>query len=347
MPFSSYGAPLHVPWEFYFNMHYPYPPWSYNSYMPFPPRYFCPDYITYKESVIKKSPLANNDCFIHKNRSVQKKKHKVTKQVYRVKKDGRLTKNSDLTLEKGKPIIEETSVSSIDQIASDVEHASNDIAEQQLSSAVGQEQKRDTRSAGLTGSSGSVVENPSNKSKAKPSFKELLTKYEKEGAAQKQRRWSNKVKDVKSTSTSGEQSNHSPCQGNCGAMQYSGPVAPWFWPNPCYYMPLDYNIMHMQPYGIQYPISYSKYGSSQRPITANNNLAKIGACAKQCENNSKQGSKNTQPRWCPLGLSHTQKRRLQRMRKKESMEQQAEVVPARSATMKQVWRAKQVVSSSA
>ena len=31
----------------------------------------------------------------------------------------------------------------------------------------------------------------------------------------------------------------------------------------------------------------------------------------------------------------------------ESMEQQAEVVPARSATMKQVWRPKQVISSSA
>jgi len=103
----------------------------------------------------------------------------------------------------------------------------------------------------------------------------------------------------------------------------------------------------MQPYGIQYPISYSKYGSSQRPITANGNLAKIVACAKQCENNSKQGSKYTQPRWCPSGLSHTQKRRLQRMRKKEFMEQQAEVVPARSTTMKQVWRPKQVVSSSA
>jgi len=42
-----------------------------------------------------------------------------------------------LTLEKEKPIIEETSASSIDQITSDVEHASNDIAEQQLSSAGG------------------------------------------------------------------------------------------------------------------------------------------------------------------------------------------------------------------
>jgi len=77
----------------------------------------------------------------------------------------------------------------------------------------------------LTGSSGSVVKNPSNKSKARLSFKELLAKYEKKRAAQKQRRRSNKVKDVKLTSASGEQSNHRPCQGNCAAMQYSGPVA--------------------------------------------------------------------------------------------------------------------------
>ena len=62
MPFSSYEAPLHVPWEFY----YSYPPWSYNSFMLFSPRYFCLDYIAYKESAIKKSPPANNDRFNHK-----------------------------------------------------------------------------------------------------------------------------------------------------------------------------------------------------------------------------------------------------------------------------------------
>ena len=99
-------------------------------------------------------------------------------------------------------------------------------------------------------------------------------------------------------------------------------------------------MMHMQPYGIQYPISYSKYGSSQRPITANGNLAKIGACAKQSENNSKQGSKYTQPRWCPLGLSHIQKRRLQRLHKQESMEQQVDVEPTKPVIMKKVWRPK-------
>ena len=120
-----------------------------------------------------------------------------------------------------------------------------------------------------------------------------MAKYEKMGATQKQRRRPNEAKDEKASSRSYEQLDPRPSQGNCAAMPYSGPVTPWFWLNPYYYTPLDYNMMHMQAYGIQYPISYSKYGSSQQPITANGNLAKIGACAKQGENNSKQGSKYT------------------------------------------------------
>ena len=54
----------------------------------------------------------------------------------------------------------------------------------------GQEEKRCARSVktgletGLTGPSGNSAKNPSNKSKARPSFKELLAKYEKEGAIQ-------------------------------------------------------------------------------------------------------------------------------------------------------------------
>jgi hypothetical protein len=70
---------------------------------------------------------------------------------------------------------------------------------------------------------------------------------------------------------------------------------------------LDYNMMHMQPYGIQYRISYSKYSSSQWPITANGDLAKIGACAKQCENNGKQGSRYTQAEVVSLRLISHQK----------------------------------------
>jgi hypothetical protein len=97
--------------------------------MSFPLRYFCSDYITYKESAIKKSPTTSNDRFNHKNQSVQKNTHKVTKQVYRVKKDGRLIKNSDLTQRIERPTIEETSASSIEEIAPDVEYVSNNIAE--------------------------------------------------------------------------------------------------------------------------------------------------------------------------------------------------------------------------
>jgi hypothetical protein len=65
-------------------------------------------------------------CFNHKNRSTQKNKRKVIKQVYRVKKDSRLNKNSDLTLDIKKPTIEKSSASSTDQIVPN----NNNIAEQ-------------------------------------------------------------------------------------------------------------------------------------------------------------------------------------------------------------------------
>jgi len=88
----------------------------------------------------------------------------------------------------------------------------------------------------------------------------------------------------------------------------------------------------MQSYYIYYPLIYPSF-ASQRPIS-NNLVEKDIDCSKECGESIKQDSKYIQPKWCPSGLSHTQKRRLQRMRKKESMEQQAEVVPTRSATMK-------------
>jgi len=80
------------------------------------PRYSCPDYITNREPAIRKPSPTISDHFDEKNRSAQKKKYKVIKQVYRVKKDGRLNKNSDLTHVKEKPTVEEVLASSIDQI---------------------------------------------------------------------------------------------------------------------------------------------------------------------------------------------------------------------------------------
>ena len=64
------------------------------------PKFLCLDYITYRESTIGKPSSAINDHFDEKDRSIQKKKYKVIKQVYRVKKDRRLNINSDLTLDK-------------------------------------------------------------------------------------------------------------------------------------------------------------------------------------------------------------------------------------------------------
>ena len=81
----------------------------------------------------------------------------------------------------------------------------------------------------------------------------------------------------------------------------------------------------MQSYYIQYPSIYPSC-TSQRPIS--NNLVKKNLdCSKKGDKNLKQDSNYLQPRWCPSGLSHTQKRRLQRLRKQESMEQQVEIKP--------------------
>jgi hypothetical protein len=97
--------------------------------MPSPPRYFYEDYIIYREPAISKPSPTNNDCFEQKDRSIQKKKHKVIKQVYRVKRDRRLNKNSDLTQDKEKPTVEEISGSSVDHIIPNDEYISNNISE--------------------------------------------------------------------------------------------------------------------------------------------------------------------------------------------------------------------------
>ena len=76
--------------------------------MPFLPTYLCPNYVTYKEPAIREPSPTNDDHFVQKDLSKQKKKLKVIKQVYCVKKDGQLNKNSDLTLDKEKSTVEET-----------------------------------------------------------------------------------------------------------------------------------------------------------------------------------------------------------------------------------------------
>ena len=85
------------------------------------------------------------------------------------------------------------------------------------------------------------------------------------------------------------------------------------------FMSMDYSRMHMQSYYIQYLSIHPNHVSPQRSIGASNNMVKRDIdCSKADE---KQDSKYLQPKWCPSGLSHTQKRRLQRLRKKKAMEQ--------------------------
>jgi hypothetical protein len=86
---------------------------------------------------------------------------------------------------------------------------------------------------------------------------------------------------------------------------------------------------------------YPNYALPQRPVVSSNVLVKKDIeCSKADEKGAKQDSKYLQPRWCPSGLSHTQKRRLQRMRKKVAMEQQVEDVPKTSTITKKVWQPK-------
>ena len=152
--------------------------------MPSLPRYLYPEYITYREPAISKPSPTINDCFDEKDLSMKKKKYKVIKQVYRVKKDGWLNKNSDLTLDKEKPIVEEQSDSSISKIVPNDDPDSNNVVEQCSSSAGGQDNSNHigfdrTGLIGLSdrsdwsepGKSGGA------KNRTKPTFEELLHKY--------------------------------------------------------------------------------------------------------------------------------------------------------------------------
>ena len=118
MPFSSHESPMRMPCGPYFYMPYSCPTGSYDPWMPASHSYFGQNHVIYREPVINESSLRNNYRFHQRDRSMQKNKHKAIKEIYRVKRDGRLNKNSDLTHVKEKPTVEETSASSIDKIVS-------------------------------------------------------------------------------------------------------------------------------------------------------------------------------------------------------------------------------------
>jgi len=222
-----------------------YPSWYFNSYMPSLPTYLCPNYITYREPAISKPSPTNNGRFDPKNWPVQKKKHMVIKQVYRVKKDGRLNKNSDLTQDKEKPTVEETSASSVAQIIPNGDHTSNNIVEQCSSSAGGQDKSIYIGSdrTGLTGSSDRSDRSEPGKSggaknRIKPTFEELLDKYKKI-STQKQ---SNQLEGKRKRSSSSPRSRKHQRSSYWSSSfipsmhvpwsAYSGLLNPWFGHNP-------------------------------------------------------------------------------------------------------------------
>jgi len=167
-----------------------------------------------------------------------------------------------------------------------------------LTSQTGSSSRLTGPKGGLTGVQTGLISAPSKsgnsskaENKARPIFEELLAKFEKEGVIQKKKGWLDEAKGIKSTSTSSEQWDPRPHQGNCVIMPCSERVAPWFWPHPCHYTPLDYNWMHMQSYYIQYPSMYPSCVSPRPIVTSNNLVNKNLYCSKEGEKSTKQDSK--------------------------------------------------------
>ena len=111
------------------------------------------------------------------------------------------------------------------------------------------------------------------KSKIRPSFKEFLAKYEKQGATQKKKKKKQPVeaRDIGSSSKLQEQLVCCPHQNNYVAAHY-GSITLWFYSY--FYAPLDYSRMHMQSYYIQYHPMYPNYALPQRPVVSINDLVK-------------------------------------------------------------------------
>ncbi|RCV38332.1 hypothetical protein SETIT_8G133600v2 [Setaria italica] len=78
---------------------HPYSSWGWNDPWAHTPSYFRPYHVEYaapREPSCARQIYVENDRFEKKDRSSGQKKKKVVKQVYRVKRDGRKNKSSDL-----------------------------------------------------------------------------------------------------------------------------------------------------------------------------------------------------------------------------------------------------------
>jgi hypothetical protein len=148
--------------------------------------------------------------------------------------------------------------------------------------------------------------------KVKPTFDELLAKYKKKGASQKQGGRPSKGKNSKLST----KNRNIPC--SCKSQEnyvdapysYAGPTSPWSWSYPCYYSPLDNANLHMCSYMIQYPPTYVNHGSMQRPIVLDNNLVGSASINSKGGHKDSDESKYSESRWCPSGFNSYTKKKI-------------------------------------
>nr|TKW29622.1 hypothetical protein SEVIR_3G407900v2 [Setaria viridis] len=96
-----------VPYAPHPSSFHPYSSWGWNDPWAHTPSHFRPYHVEYaapREPSCARQPYVENDHFKQKDRSNVQKKKKVVKQVYRVKRDGRKDKSSDLNPISEKPI---------------------------------------------------------------------------------------------------------------------------------------------------------------------------------------------------------------------------------------------------
>ena len=140
----------------------------------------------------------------------------------------------------------------------------------------------------------------------RPTFSELLAIYKKKGAAGKKGR---SCSSAASTSPhAGNVRSSSIINSSTAACYPVRLTTPWSWPYLYCFPPPAHANMLVHP-NLQYPVIYPHHGVSTRPI--NENLAKGVSTVPNMREDNERGSEDLWPRWCPLGLFHTQKKRLQ------------------------------------
>jgi hypothetical protein len=105
--YSPFEPSMPVSYAPYSTNAHSYSSWGWSDSLTHTPSYFRPyhvEYVAPRRPSHARQPYVESDRFEYKDRSSAKNKKKVVKQVYRVKRDGRKDKSSDLNSVNKKPI---------------------------------------------------------------------------------------------------------------------------------------------------------------------------------------------------------------------------------------------------